>query len=131
MRKETGRERAAWTEFITGEKPQNECRKSKFGNKKAEFNGRVYDSKREAKCAANLQILARAGKITELREQVSFTLVEGKGKVRPILYVADFVYRDQDGQQHVVDAKGFAKNRAYRMKKKMMLLLLGLEIEEV
>ena len=116
--------RAEWTEFVEG-KPAK--KKSKY--KAVPTNG--YASKHEAEVAVKLEALASRGMITELEQQVSFTLVPAKGKTRAIRYVADFTYRDLDGVKHVVDAKGYAKNRVYLMKKKMMLLLLGIEIEEV
>jgi hypothetical protein len=57
-------------------------------------------------------------------------LVPGDGKLRPVIYVADFTYLDQNDQLHVVDAKGF-KTPIYRLKKRMAALLLHIKIEEV
>jgi hypothetical protein len=122
MKRETAAERAAWTAHVEGgaaEKP------SKYGNRKT--NG--YASMREAEIAAKLQALERCGDISQLREQVPFVLVAGQGKIRPVKYIADFTYIDADGF-HVLDAKG-CKTPVYRLKKKLMLLLLSLEIEEV
>jgi hypothetical protein len=56
-------------------------------------------------------------------------LVPGDGKLRPIIYIADFYYTDLDGTPHVVDAKGF-KTQVYRLKKRMAALLLNITIEE-
>jgi Protein of unknown function (DUF1064) len=123
MRRETKQERAAWSAYFGDEVKEP----SKYGNEKT---GK-YASKHEAEVAANLTALERAGKITNLQEQVGFTLVEGNGKIRPIRYVADFVWKSPDGEKHVGDAKGFSKNRVWIMKKKMMKLLLGLEVEEL
>ena len=90
-----------------------------------------YASGGEARIAGELAALERMGNIRDLKEQVSFTLVEGQGRIRPIKYIADFVYRDRDGTQHICDAKGYTKNPVYRLKKKLMKLLHGLEIEEL
>ena len=123
-------ERRAWTRHIEGLEaaaaPVN-----KYGAEKTEVNGRVFASKREAKRAKDLQWLEHLGKITELRYQVTFELVPGMGKVRPITYVCDFQYRDEDGKLVVEDSKGYTKVAVYRLKKKLMFLLLGIEIKEV
>ncbi len=125
MRERRG-EREAWTAFVEGieAKPLN-----KYGNKRVEFNGRTYDSKREANHAALLQTLERSGMIADLEYQKRIVLVPGDGKLRPVVYVADFFYRDKDGT-HVVDCKGF-KTQVYRLKKRMAALLLNITIEEV
>jgi len=128
MRRESQSERAAWTAFIDGDTSQ--APKSKFGNNRVEFNGKMYDSQREAGVAAKLQALERTGKIREYREQHRIQLVPGDGKLRPVVYVADFYYVDLDGTPHVLDAKGF-KTAVYRLKKRLAALLLRIEIEEV
>lgn len=124
MRRETAAEREAWTAHVEGTAV---ARENKYG---AVRSGK-YASKHEAEVAANLAALASCGEITHLREQVSYTLVEGRGKIRPIRYVADFTYIDADLTTHVCDAKGYAKNPVYRLKKKLLLLLHGLTIEEL
>lgn len=101
-------------------------RANKYG---AERAGK-YASKKEAAEAAKLAALSAAGKIRDLREQVPFILVEGQGKIRAIRYIADFTYLDDRGF-HICDAKGYAKNPVYRLKKKLLLLLHGLTIEEM
>ena len=124
MRAESKRDREAWTAHIEGTELS---RPSKYG---AVREGK-YASKHEADVAANLAALERGGTIFLLNEQVSYTLVEGVGKIRPIRYVADFTYVDKNGRVHVCDAKGFAKNPVYRLKKKLMRLLNGIEVEEL
>lgn len=115
--------RAAWTAFVEGtEAPKT----NKYG---AERKGK-YASSKEADYAMRLEALHSRGLIQDLREQVSFTLVEGQGKIRPIKYIADFCYFE-DGKRHVVDVKGYTKNQVYRLKRKLMYLLLGIEIEEL
>jgi hypothetical protein len=90
-----------------------------------------YASRKEARFAADLAILARAGKILDLREQVAFTLIEGRNGVQGIKYIADFCWKDADtGVAHVADVKGY-RTPVYRLKKKMMYLLCGLTIEEL
>lgn len=123
MRRETTAEREAWTAHIEGTQA---ARPSKYGNERA---GK-YASKHEAEVAANLAALESRGIVSNLREQVSYTLVAGQGKIRPIIYRADFVY-ERGGKTVVADAKGYAKDKVYRLKKKLMLLLHGIAIEEL
>lgn len=90
-----------------------------------------YASKKEARVASELAMLQRAGNISELKEQVPFTLLEGSGGVRGIKYIADFTWIDLDtGKYHVGDAKGM-RTPVYDLKKKMMFLLLGVTVEEL
>ena len=98
---------------------------SKFHNSKTIYKGVVYDSKKEAKRAYELEILQRAGLIHNLERQRSFELipayVNNKGKkVRPIIYIADFVY-EKNGIYYVEDVKGSKKvlTDVYRIKKKI------------
>ena len=117
------RHREAWTAFVEGREAKPEL---KYGN---ERKGK-YASKREEAHAKLLWALASRGLITDLREQERIILVPGNGKLRPVVYVADFTYTDSEGKRHVVDAKGF-KTQVYRLKKRMAALLLNLTIEEV
>ena len=49
---------------------------------------------------------------------------------RATYYVADFVYKDAEGNEVVEDVKGF-RTAEYLLKKKMMRALLGIQIKEV
>lgn len=79
------------------------AKRAKYGNEKAVRtmpNGlpRTFDSQREARRYDELRALHEAGVIRDLRLQVNFTLQEGyvaaDGEVvRPIVYKADFVYK--------------------------------------
>ena len=107
-----------------------------------------YDSKKEAKRAAELQAMQAAGLIQDLREQVPFVLipaqwqeVKRRGKKgqelkpkrrcieRACTYVADFVYTE-NGSQVVEDAKGY-RTPEYRIKRKLMLYVHGIQVREV
>jgi hypothetical protein len=130
MRRETSKERAAWTEFVDGKKTCVGERRNKMGNRRVLFNGKWYASQLEANWAAKFQALASRGQILHYQEQKRITLVPGNGKLRPVVYVADFYYVELDGTPHVLDAKGF-KTQMYRLKKRMAALLLRIEIEEL
>jgi hypothetical protein len=121
VRRETTREREAWTAHIEGRQEK----RNKYGNERGQ-----YASKREADHAGKLWALESRGLIKNLREQVPVVLVEGKGKIRRITWIADFVYEDLNGRRHYQDVKGL-KTPVYRLKKRLAALLLNLEIEEV
>lgn len=116
------KDREAWTAFVEG----RAVTVNKFSNDRS----KQYASRYEAEVATKLHALLMVGKITELREQEPLTLVEGNGKIRPIKYIADFTYFDLTGRKHWVDAKG-CKTPIYRLKRKLAILLHGIEIEEV
>ena len=108
----------------------------KFGNKKTEVNGIVFDSKKEAKRYGELLLLERCKEIYDIKTQVPYELiprqndVNGKILERPCVYIADFTYSDTGGDFHVEDTKGF-RTPDYILKRKLMLHVLGIRIEEV
>ncbi len=109
----------------------------KYGNKKVVLDGIKFDSKREAERYSYLKVLERVGEIEKLELQKKFVLVPAQrnkaGKVteRAITYRADFYYFDKrQGKWVVEDAKG-VKTDVYKMKKKLMRSVHGLEIMEV
>ena len=98
----------------------------------------TFDSEREARRFGELRMLLRCGQIQDLRLQVNFTLQEGYTtadgeRVRPIVYRADFTYRERTGDGWcpvVEDVKG-VRTKEYNMKRKMMLEKFGVKIREV
>lgn len=96
-----------------------------------------YASRKEAERAAQLQLIHRAGDISDLKEQVRFKFeIEGMGLLtyasgRPVEYVADFTYIDQ-GKTIVEDVKSEAtsKDKTYKLKKALMKWVHGIEILE-
>lgn len=109
------------------------CR-MKYHNKKITKDGETYDSIKEYRRWCELKLMERAGVITDLKRQVKFELipsqkVDGKVVERPVTYVADFVYW-KDHQFMVEDTKGF-KTKDYILKRKMMLWIHGIRIQEV
>lgn len=107
----------------------------KFGNRKTELDGQVFDSRKEARRFAELSLMERAGEISGLQTQVPFVLIpaqrDERGRVieRAVSYVADFVYNDKNGKLVVEDAKGY-RTDVYRLKRKMMLKVHGIRIFE-
>lgn len=127
-------------------------RKPKYGNRKITKNGQAFDSVKEARRWFELCLLEKAGEITDLRRQVEFPLLptqreestevykrgENKGKPKPgkviekpVVYVADFVYKHTaTGETVVEDTKGF-KTKEYILKRKMLLYFHKIKIREV
>lgn len=131
---------------------------NKYGNHKTQYKGIKFDSKKECEYFIYLEQLEALGGISELQRQVRFELqpsFKHKGKtIRAITYLADFTFKDRDGELHIVDVKGTEtiafhdqngkyhisnerskrpagiKTDVYLMKKKMMQFK-GYDIEEV
>jgi hypothetical protein len=92
-----------------------------------------YASVKESRRAATLKMMAKAGQIADLREQVPYVLIPTQrigGKIieRECKYVADFVYR-QGAMLVVEDCKGM-RTRDYIIKRKLMLQVHGIQIKE-
>lgn len=118
---------------------------AKYGSRKAEVDGLVFDSRREARRYMELRALERAGRISGLELQRTFELVpsqrgpstktktgrERLGKVleRPVTYKADFCYVE-DGRLVVEDVKGM-RTKDYVIKRKLMLWIHGIRIKEI
>ena len=127
-------------------------RKAKYGNRKIIKDGQAFDSVKEARRWFELCLLEKAGEITDLRRQVEFPLLptqreestevykrgENKGKPKPgkviekpVVYIADFVYKHTaTGKIIVEDTKG-VKTKDYILKRKLMLYFHKIKIREV
>lgn len=120
---------------------------NKYGAKKIEVDGLIFDSKKEANRWRELQLLQRAGEISKLERQCRFLLIptqrepdkigarggvhKGRTIEHAVYYVADFSYIDnRTGKQVVEDTKG-VKTKDYVIKRKLMLYLHGIRIMEV
>ena len=119
---------------------------NKYGADKILVDGIEFASKREARRYRELFLLLKAGEISDLRMQVKYLLIPAqrepdqigpKGGRKPgklieheVSYVADFVYKDKDGNEIVEDTKGF-RTKEYILKRKMMLWIHKIRIREV
>lgn len=94
----------------------------------------LLDSKKEARRYEELITMKQSGEISNLRLQVPYELVpkqkrsDGKTE-RSVKYIADFVY-EKDGETIVEDVKGM-RTDVYRLKRKLMLWVFGIEVYEV
>lgn len=116
-------------------KPKISQSRNKYGNVKVEVDGVKYDSKKEAKRSAELETQQKLGIISNLERQVKFVLQPSfkfaGHTIREIAYVADFVYME-NGNKVVEDVKSRATmTPIYKLKKKMMMYVHGVEVHEV
>ena len=103
---------------------------SKYGNKKTELDGMVFDSRKEAQRWAELKLMERGRLISGLERQVSFEIIPKTDKYRAVKYVADFTYIDAEtGEKVVEDCKG-VKTDVYMLKKKLMYWKYGIDVKE-
>lgn len=99
------------------------------------LDGIRFASKKEARRYLELKILERSGAITALELQPSYPLEvmnPENGEMTTVgAYRADFRYRErQTGRQVVEDVKGM-RTVVYRLKKRLVEALYGIQILEV
>ncbi len=131
--------------------------RNKYGAKAVTApDGQKFDSKAEYHRWCELRLLERAGKISDLQRQVKYELLpaiyetysrysdktgkrlkDGRRIIeKEVAYIADFVYKDEQGQTVVEDVKGYrdpssAGYAKFVLKRKMMLHFHGIKIREV
>jgi|TARA_Y100000296_G_C5179952_1_gene263263 hypothetical protein len=98
-------------------------RKLKYGNRKTEVDGILFDSKKEAAYYCELKLRKKAGDIFNFDLQPVYELQtafrDNSGKhIRAITYKADFVVYE-DGKTTIVDVKGM-KTEVFKIKWKML-----------
>lgn len=81
-------------------------RLNKYHAVKQEFNGERYDSKFEARVAADLEYQRASGAIASVDRQVDFPFVINGRRVGRFVYRADFVVTHLDGSKEIIEAKG-------------------------
>lgn len=123
----------------------------KYRNLTVTIGNKAFDSVKESRRWNELNLLQRAGKITDLQRQVKFVLIPTqyeryeryskktgkrlKDGIRAVekecAYWADFVYF-KDGEMVVEDVKSTAtKTKDYIIKRKLMLFVHNIRIKEV
>ena len=121
--------------FQTRKRGATDSNMGKYRNRKTTVDGITFDSAKEANRYAELRLLQRAGEIFDLQRQVPFVLIpkqERNGKVveRAVVYKADFVYKDMNGEEIVEDVKGLL-TKEYILKRKLLLWQFGIQIKQV
>lgn len=101
-------------------------------------DGVRFASKKESRRYLELKLLEKAKAIDSLELQPSFDLVvpshvEAQGLVKIGRYRADFRYWDNERKRHVIeDVKSAGtKTTAYRLRKRMVEAIYGIDISEV
>lgn len=124
--------------------------KGKYLAKKIDIDGIIFASKKESQRYIVLRDMVKNGEIFELELQKTFNLIppqkepdtigvkggvkKGKTIERAVDYIADFVYKDKNGNTIVEDVKGFKMSTAYAVfaiKRKLMLYRYGIKVEEI
>lgn len=82
-------------------------KKPKYNNNRVKVDGILFDSQMEAGYYSELKLQLRAGLIKGFCRQPEFVLVEGLGDIRPVIYKADFIVFNLNGEADVIDVKGF------------------------
>ena len=102
----------------------------KYGAKQTIVDGIKFASKREAARYQELRLMVRAGVITNLVLQPRY-LITVKGQ-KICTYVADFGYLELPACNVgvVEDVKG-VKTPVYKLKKRLMKAVYGIEIREI
>lgn len=99
----------------------------KYGNKRVTIGDKKFASKKEGKRYIDLCLLQRSGAIFGLKTQVHYPIhINGMLVCK---YIADFVYYNKKGSKVVEDTKGY-RTTEYKLKKKLMLAVHGIEILE-
>lgn len=106
---------------------------TKYHNRKIQTAFGTFDSQKEYLRFIHLKISEDMGYISDLQRQVAFELIpsqkNSKGTERAVKYIADFVYT-KDGKKVVEDTKGY-KTPEYIIKRKLMLFIHGIEVQEI
>lgn len=110
----------------------------KFHNRKIEYEGMIFDSKKELNHWIDLKELEEQGIISDLNRQVEFILLpkqvlpSGKFLYNPVRYIADMTYY-QDGELVVEDVKSAMTRKLpdYIIKKKLMYYIHKIILKEI
>lgn len=99
---------------------------NKYKAKTVVYHHEKYDSKKECARHRILMEMQLKGLVSNVKRQVTFMLQEGfdyrGAKIRPITYIADFTYHDNQTNTDVVEdvkSKMTAKLEVYRIKIKL------------
>ena len=109
-------------------------KKNKYHAVKETVDGIRFDSRAEAQRYRQLKMLQQAGVSIGLACHPRFELIPGAVldgiKEQGIYYTADFSYVEPGGGIVVEDVKGVT-TRDYLLRRKMMLLIRGIEVREI
>lgn len=115
------------TDYMTAEQVRKGGRRkpNKYGAKKTEVDGIVFDSGLEAQRYGQLKALEAAGEIHNLTFQPRYEFVVNG--VRIGSYRPDFRYMDNEGDFHTEDVKG-VRTRDLSLRLKLMQAIHGVTV---
>ena len=99
---------------------------NKYHAQKVEWHGMRFDSKKEFNRYMELQIMEKAGLISNLKRQVPYIIIPYSKWGRAIKYIADFDYME-DGKHVLEDSKGVV-TPLFKLKKRLVAERYGIEI---
>lgn len=112
-------------------------RKAKYGNRRIVTEaGLKYDSGKELRhhqlLEASKSAMDPAQRVARVVRQVPYVLLEKQDGERAVKYVADFVVTYADGRVEVHDTKSppTRADKTYVLKRKLMLAVHGIRIQE-
>lgn len=88
---------------------------NKYRNVKTKWNGRTFDSKREALYAVALENGLRRGTVTKVEYQPVYELLPRPNRIK---YIPDFRVTYPDGRVEAIDVKGM-ETKDFKLKAKM------------
>ncbi len=100
----------------------------KYKNKRIECDGYLFDSQAECDYYLGLKLRLRSGDIRDLELQPRYPLHVNGELVGT--YVGDFRFVDGAGFLRLQDVKG-VRTAVYRLKKKLVKAIYGVDVEEV
>jgi hypothetical protein len=100
--------------------------KNKYNAKKTEFDGVMYDSKKEACRASELNAMLLDGKIMKIERQVPIACTINNIKVCKL--ICDFVYTLADGTVIHEDVKGMVLP-VFKLKQKLVKAIHGIDVQ--
>jgi hypothetical protein len=102
--------------------------RSKYRAVRCEYDGHKFASKKERDRYIFLRHLEQGDEIVDLILQPRYPLLVNGQKL--CTYIADFKYRNAAGKTIIEDVKGVL-TPMYRLKKKLLRILHGIEITEI
>ena len=104
-------------------------KQNKYRNVKKTLDGKTFDSMKEYRRWIQLSAMQEAGEIEDLEHQKKYDIVIDFKKI--CSYYADFYYWKCGHVVEDVKSEITRKNPVYRLKKKLMKAVLGIDIVEV
>lgn len=104
---------------------------NKYYNKKIVIDNITFDSQREGNRYLIYKDEKYKGRIRDFKLQVRYKFIINGSLVTS--YIADFVLLHLNGSQEVIDVKSDATRKlpVYRIKKKLMKAIYGIDVKEV